>query len=198
MNVSKNNKGFSLIELMVVVAIIGILATIAVPNFQKFQARSKQTNAKAELSSIYSAQKSFFAEYSTYSAVLPVVGFVPEGTTETAAGYSARSGVKRYYGVSSGPTAGADVGNLTGTLLLAQPNAFYMHGYPASGNLCSLMMDPVSTTKNAGITATLSISADMFTALSTGCPLDRGQTASTMDVWYINNQRVLTNAQSGL
>ena len=196
MNLTKNKKGFSLIELMVVVAIIGILATIAVPNFQKFQARSKQTNAKAELSSIFSAQKSFFAEYSTYSAALPTVGYVPEGVNEGAIGYSARLGVKRYYGVSSGPTTASDNANITGSLLIATPTTNYVHGYPSAANLCSALQLPNFTTSHASVSPTLSLNADAFTAASQGCPLNSQQ--ATLDVWHINMQRVLTNSSSGL
>ena len=196
MRMTQNKNGFSLIELMVVVAIIGILATIAVPNFQKFQARSKQTNAKAELSSVFSAQKSFFAEYSTYSAHLVSVGYVPEGTNEGANGYSARLGVKRYYGVSSGLTSTEDNANITGSLLLATPTVRYFAGYPSAANLCSGLQLGDFATANAVATASLSINADMFTAISSGCPLDSRQ--ATIDVWHINNQRILTNARSGL
>ena len=45
-------RGFTLIELMIVVAIIGILAAIAIPNFIKFQAKSKQSEAKTNLKAI--------------------------------------------------------------------------------------------------------------------------------------------------
>jgi type IV pilus assembly protein PilA len=71
-------KGFTLIELMIVVAIIGILAAIAIPNFIKFQARSKQSEAKANLKAIFTAQKAFFQEKDRYSSLTGEVGFSPE------------------------------------------------------------------------------------------------------------------------
>ena len=60
------SKGFTLIELMIVVAIIGILAAIAIPNFSKFQARAKQSEAKANLKGIYTAKQTQFGEKDTY------------------------------------------------------------------------------------------------------------------------------------
>ena len=62
----KNRKGFTLIELMIVVAIIGILAAIAIPNFLKFQAKSKQSEAKTNLKGIYTAETGYFGEKNTY------------------------------------------------------------------------------------------------------------------------------------
>ncbi len=52
----RSKKGFTLIELMIVVAIIGILAAIAIPNFLKFQAKSKQSEAKSNLGAIFTGQ----------------------------------------------------------------------------------------------------------------------------------------------
>jgi type IV pilus assembly protein PilA len=71
-------KGFTLVELMIVVAIIGILAAIAIPNFIKFQARGKQSEAKTNLKGLFQAEKSFFAERDTYSSDFQAVGFIPE------------------------------------------------------------------------------------------------------------------------
>jgi len=55
----RNKKGFTLIELMIVVAIIAILAAIAIPNFLKFQAKSKQSEARTMLTGIYEAELAY-------------------------------------------------------------------------------------------------------------------------------------------
>jgi prepilin-type N-terminal cleavage/methylation domain-containing protein len=74
------SKGFTLIELMIVVAIIGILAAIAIPNFSKFQARAKQSEAKANLKGIYTAKQTQFGEKDTYVCATGAVTVTP-GTT---------------------------------------------------------------------------------------------------------------------
>lgn len=76
----KNQGGFSLIELMIVVAIIGILASIAVPNFQKFQRRAKQSEGKGYLASIFTAEKGFQAEWNTFTSSTTGIGFVIDPT----------------------------------------------------------------------------------------------------------------------
>jgi len=53
----KSNKGFTLIELMIVVAIIGILAAIAIPNFMRYQLRSKASERKTNVEAIFKAEE---------------------------------------------------------------------------------------------------------------------------------------------
>jgi len=74
--------GFTLLELMIVVAIIAFLAMIAMPNFMHFLAKAKRAEAYMNLHSIYAAQKAYFAENATYSTVLngqSGIGWKPEG-----------------------------------------------------------------------------------------------------------------------
>jgi prepilin-type N-terminal cleavage/methylation domain len=79
----KKTKGFTLIELMIVVAIIGILAAIAIPNFLRYQAKSKQSEAKANLGAIFTSETSYQAERDTYAARANL-DWAPTGTTRYA------------------------------------------------------------------------------------------------------------------
>jgi type IV pilus assembly protein PilA len=59
-------KGFTLIELMIVVAIIGILAAIAIPNFLRFQLKAKSSEGKTNLAAIRTAEQSYYSEFGFY------------------------------------------------------------------------------------------------------------------------------------
>lgn len=74
----KRTSGFTLVEVMIVVAIIGILAAIAIPNFIKFQAKGKQAEANAELKAIFSAQKATVSLNGGYWSDIGGIGFAPE------------------------------------------------------------------------------------------------------------------------
>lgn len=62
----KSQKGFSLVELMIVVGIIGILATLALPRFKQFQAKAKMGEAKNILTHIYTLQQTYSLDNNTY------------------------------------------------------------------------------------------------------------------------------------
>lgn len=64
---------------MVVVAIIGILAVIGIPQYQKFTAKARQAEAKAHLSAIYLGLTSFHVEYSIYTTSMKNIAYLPLG-----------------------------------------------------------------------------------------------------------------------
>jgi type IV pilus assembly protein PilA len=78
----KEQKGFTLIDLIMTILIIGILAAIAVPQFLSYREKAYNTQAKSELKSFYTACKAYFSDHpniTTCSTALIAVSFIPSG-----------------------------------------------------------------------------------------------------------------------
>ncbi len=107
----KGQKGFTLIELMIVVAIIGILAAIAIPNFVNYQRKAKTAEAKTNLGAVKTSLESYRAENDFYlslttapvniagtgkqawvtNANFTAVGFAPAGNVYYSYGANAKA-----------------------------------------------------------------------------------------------------------
>jgi prepilin-type N-terminal cleavage/methylation domain-containing protein len=91
----KQKKGFTLIELMIVIAIIGILAAIAIPQFAAYRTRGFNATSEADLRNLITAQEAYFADKMTYAdttANLTVYGYTASNNTSaTVAGASSTS-----------------------------------------------------------------------------------------------------------
>jgi len=195
--------GFTLVELMIVVAIVGILAAIAIPNYQKYQAKSRTTEGKLYLASVYTAEKTFQIEYSSYTACLSAAGFAPDSTNRY---YAAGVLTAAATGANCGPAGGQPCDNsnsgwgngaptCTGgtghdvTLITA-----FLPTHTAYGN--SRQVAPtfaVLTIGSYSSTASLTQSAFVIPAGGAIHPTN----AATVDVWTVNQNKVLQQVTVG-
>jgi type IV pilus assembly protein PilA len=120
----KGQKGFTLIELMIVVAIIGILAAIAIPNFLQYQMKSRQSEAKTNLQAIKTSEISFQAERGCYIGVTAEVG--------SAAPVAGTKSIPFLWGAGTAPTAGAPLWCVAGGVY---GGTFADVGFKATGNV---------------------------------------------------------------
>lgn len=186
----KSEQGFTLVELMVVVAIIGILSAIAVPNFKKYQAKSKQSEAKIQLAAVYTTEIGANSDYDTYATCLTDLGYeVPP---------------KGYYWVGFAGSEATTLGNVNArtnptvtctAVSGATPSGFSYAIAPT--NL--LKANNASTTAAAGdlqaVGSGTNPTTTSFTASTAGNI--SGTSAIVLDKWTITQTKALTNSAQG-
>jgi type IV pilus assembly protein PilA len=110
----KRNEGFTLIELMIVIAIIGILAAIAIPQFSAYRARAYNSAMQSDLKNAATAQEAYFVDYNTYADSLAKLvdeaGFIKTADVT----FSSVSGSAETYSMSVAHSATSITWTLTG------------------------------------------------------------------------------------
>ncbi|MGE3975894.1 MAG: type IV pilin protein [Bdellovibrionales bacterium] len=178
--VRKSSKGFSLIELMIVVAIIGILAAIAIPNFTKFQRKARQSEAKGLLGSYHTALKASAAEVGCFAGNFVAIGYQPEG--------------ELYYRITTDDNVGAAAGECAlPTATAAITEAACINTAAACAAVASYTKTWTERPSGPTAVAVAAMTNNTYQA-SAGGELGSG----TADQWTINEQKALANTVSGL
>jgi len=193
----KNNKGFTLVELMIVVAIIGILAAIAVPNYQKYQSKARQAEVKLNLSTAHTALQSFMVENSTYTGCLANIGVAVGSAAE-----------KRYYsfGIDDASTGAANCGPAGGVACTTFSGFGTATPATCTAGLLTNRFD--QTTQAAGSAAAPSTGianaagAGKAYSLVNSAKFTLGATGSiggaVSDNWTMDQDKIMVNTQSGI
>ncbi|MDP2505227.1 MULTISPECIES: type IV pilin protein [unclassified Oceanobacter] len=98
------SRGFTLIELMIVIAIIGILAAIVIPGYHSYISRAIRADTAQELSRIMAAQERYYSDELTYTTDLSKLGL-----TLSSGYYLIKSGDTTAYKVSASSCSGASL-----------------------------------------------------------------------------------------
>jgi type IV pilus assembly protein PilA len=180
--------GFSLVELMVVVAIIGVLASIAVPAVNKYIAKARQSEAKTSLSSLYTSEKAFYAEYTAYHSAFQAVGYSPEGKMRYNVGFSAAGG---------DATAQNGFNPATVTNAATNANAYCVAAGVAmtASRTCAVLFGATGAAPPAIVGYAVNSAAGTFLA-GAAAVIHAGVAAG--DVWSIDHNKDLTNVTNGI
>jgi prepilin-type N-terminal cleavage/methylation domain-containing protein len=182
-----NHKGFTLLEIMVAVAIIGVLAAIAVPSYRKYTYKAKQVEGKATLSSAYTGMKLYFSDYYRYTTRLDAIGYKPEGIQKYVVAFN-----NDLAGVTSSPGwPGCNAtANYTGGVFTnaKDPECVASTLNPQWDDDYSLDPNTTRFTPPASFAANTATNSTFNMAIMSNLKLSGTTNSSDVDSWSINNQ----------
>ncbi|QDK46183.1 pilus assembly protein PilA [Bdellovibrio sp. ZAP7] len=177
--------GFSLVELMVVVAIIGVLAAIAVPAVNKYIAKARQTEAKTNLASLYTSEKAFYAEYTSYDPRFGAIGYSPEGQLRYNVGFESNVAVAT--AANGFNTPAASIAAFSKTQTYCGANGAMTRG-------CTML----NGANGSAVTATLPSTSLTQTAFTAAALARIHSTATVDDTWTMDDSKRMVNTVNGI
>ncbi len=187
----RNKRGFTLIELLVVVAIVGLLASVGIPTYRRMATKSKKSEAKVGLGSIFTAAAAFQAEYGGYGNNIGRIGTDISGSKHYAMGFPAgAAGTVACAQDVAKPLAGVGVG----PKIAVEYPPYYVAPIATLDNSAGI------TNCYVGTAGTMNDAGTVFLATASGCiraGLGTDCAAPDQDLWTVDATRTLSNFQEG-
>lgn len=140
-----NKKGFTLVELMVVIVIIGVLAAVAIPKFSAATNKAKASEMPSVMSQILSAQDVYHAEtngYTSFTASGALAAGATQGTLKANLGVDAQNA--KYFNYVGDALTNSNTANDVVTI---NANLFARIGDADGGNVNKVVLNLVESTK---------------------------------------------------